>query len=158
VSMTSDDIPLLLEQFRSSRRALLERLDRIPPEDRLHAPSPGAWSAREILILVAAWLDEANDRIPRLMAGAPEVEHDRDAFDAAALARTEEWSYEQALGAFRRAADRYDMMIAESSADELASEPPVMRWIECVARTLMEEHAADLDRMIAHSGSRPAGP
>jgi hypothetical protein len=147
--MTRDDVQLLLEQFRSSRREFVGRLDRIAPHGRPAATLPGAWSAREIVVCVAAWLDEANDRIPRLIAGAPEVEYDRDAFKDAALVRAEGWSYEQALGNFRRAADRFDMMIAESNADELASEPPVMRWIEFVAGTLMEKHAAELDRLSA---------
>jgi hypothetical protein len=147
--MTRDDVQLLLERFRSSRRAFVGRLDRIAPQSRPGAEWPEAWSAREIVVSVAVWLDVANDRIPRLMAGAPEVEYDRGAFKEAALARAEGWSYEQVLGAFRRAADRFDMMIAESNADELASEPPVMRWIECVAGTLMEQHAAELDRLSA---------
>lgn len=146
--MTHDEVQLLLEQFRSSRRAFVGRLDRIAPRARLVAV-PGAWSAREIVISAGAWLDEANDRIPRLLAGAPEVTYDRDAFYEAALTRAEGWSYEQAIGAFRRAADRYDMMIAESNPDELASEPPLMRWIACMAGPLLEQHTADLDRLIA---------
>ncbi|MGD9892207.1 MAG: DinB family protein [Dehalococcoidia bacterium] len=147
--MTDNDVARLLEQFRASRSAFVGRLDQIPLEDRGHAPAPGTWSAREIVIAVAAWLDEANDRIPRLLAGAPEVEYNRAAFNEAALDRAGEWSYEQARGALRRAADRYDMMIAESTAAEIAAEPPVMRWIACLAETLMEQHAAALDQLIA---------
>ncbi len=141
-----DDVHTLLERFRANRRDLTARLDQIAPERRTSAPSPDAHSAHTIVVLIAAWLDEANDRIPRLMAGAPETEYDRTAFETAALARAESWTYDQAYGAFRRAADRFDVMIAESSALELASEPPVICWLTFVAGDLIERHIGDLDR------------
>jgi hypothetical protein len=152
--MTGDHVSRLLERFRESRRAFQGRLDRIPPEARTRAPAPGEWSARETAIHVAAWLEEANDRIPRLVAGAPEVAYDSDAFNAAAIARAEGWSYEQALAAFRRAADRFEAIVSESSAAELADEPPAMRWIESMAGQVMEEHAGDLERLIALTSDR----
>lgn len=152
--MTGDDVSLLLERFRESRRAFRERLDRIPPDAHTRAAAPGEWSARELVIHVAAWLDEANDRIPRLMAGAPDMTFHSDAFNAAAIERAAGWSYEQALGAFRRAADRFEVIIAESNPEELAGEPSVMRWIESMASELMDEHAGDLERLIALSAGR----
>lgn len=145
--MTGDDVALLLDEFRENRRSFQQRLDRIAPECRSLPPASNAWSARDLVIHVAAWLEEANDRIPRLMAGAPEVDYDSDAFNAAAVARAEGWTHEQAVGAFRRGADRFEMIIAESNPAELAEEPSVMRWIESMARELMDEHARDLDQL-----------
>jgi hypothetical protein len=158
VTTAPDDVPALLERFRANRREFTARLDRIAPERRTSAPSPDAHNAHAIVVLVAAWLDEAIDRIPRLMAGAPETEYDRTAFETAALSRAEPWTYDQANGAFRRAADRFDVMIAESSAAELTSEPPVICWLTFVAGDLIERHIGDLDRPLGtdtpHSSDR----
>ncbi len=156
MTIAPDDVPTLLERFRANRRDLTARLDQIAPERRTSAPSPNAHSAHATVVLVAAWLDEANDRIPRLMAGAPETEYDRTAFETAALARAESWTYDQAYGAFRRAADRFDVMIAESSAAELASEPPVICWLVFVAGDLTEQHTGDLDRVLATDTPHPS--
>jgi hypothetical protein len=132
----------------SSRRACAAS-----PSRPRHLCRPGKRGARDLLARVAAWLNEANDRIPRLLAGAPSVTYDRGAFDAEAAAHAAGWTPEQIFGAFRRAADRYDAIIAESSAEELADSDVVMRWLRTVADTLMNDHFDDLDRLA--SGRSP---
>ena len=145
--MTPSDVPALLDEFRASRREFLARLRSIPPERRDVPPAPGAWSARDLVAHAAAWLEEADDRIPRLLAGAPSVSYDRDAFNAAAIARAAGWTCEQALTLFRRAADRFEAIVSDSDAEELADIEDVMAWLRNVAHTLMNEHFDQLDRL-----------
>jgi hypothetical protein len=103
-------------------------------------------------------LDEANDRIPRLLAGAPSVGYDVDAFNAAAVERAAGWTPQQAFGAFRRAADRYEAIVGESDPADLAENDDVMRWLRSVATTLIDEHFDEIERIASRleaGGSRP---
>jgi len=152
--MTSNEVPSLLQAFRDNR-AEFQRLV-TAASTRTATASTGAWGVREIVIHMAAWLDEATDRIPRIMAGAPSVGYAIDDFNAEALAHAQHWNLDQALGAFRRAADRFDVMIAESVAEELADEPDVRRWLATLAGTSMNDHFADLARL-GSSHSRGIG-
>ena len=147
--MTADDIGHLLEQFRISRREFTRRLMETPAALRGQPPEPGAWSTRDLLAHVAAWIDEANDRIPRLIAGASSTGYDVDAFNAAAVARAANWSWEQALGAFRRAADRFEAIIAETEPDDILASEDALEWLRSIASVVMTEHLGVIDRLVA---------
>lgn len=145
--MSDTDVTAYLEEFRASRRELMRRLAAIPVEQRDVPPDAGAWSARDLLAHIAAWIDEANDRIPRLMAGASSNEYDVDAYNAAAVARAAAWTPDQALGAFRRAADRFEAIVAESDPAELLDSDDVMLWLRSIAGAVINEHFGDFDRL-----------
>jgi len=147
-AMTTDDVGHLLDQFRVSRREFTRRLMEVPAALRGQPPELGAWSARDLLVHVAAWIDEANDRIPRLLAGAPSVGYDVDAFNAAAVARAAGWSWEQALGGFRRAADRFEAIVAESDPVDILASGDAMDWLRSIASAVMNEHFGDIDRIL----------
>ena len=145
--MSSRQVTHLLDAFRAGRREFTRRYAAIRPEHRMTATAPDAWSARDLIAHAAAWIGEANDRIPRLLAGAPSVEYDVDAFNAAAVARAAAWTPDQALAAFRRAADRFEAIVAETDAAEIADSEDAMAWLESIALRVMDEHFADLDRL-----------
>ncbi len=145
--MTDSEVTNLLEQFRASRHELMRRLSAVPVELRAMPPAPGSWSACDLLTHIAAWIDEANDRIPRLMAGATSTPYAVDAFNAAAVARAVEWTPDQTLGAFRRAADRFETIVAETDPADLLDSDDVMLWLRSIAGTVMNEHFADFDRL-----------
>jgi hypothetical protein len=135
--MAQHPVNALLETFRTGRRDFQQRLLLLPPDRRPSPPDPDDWSARDLFALGAAWLDEANDRIPRLLAGAPPVSYDVDAFNRAAVARAQGWSADQALGAFRRAADRFEAIVESSDPDDIAEVPAVIAWLTAMTAAVM---------------------
>lgn len=145
-----DDIAALLDEYRAARRAFQTAAQSVPHQVRL-VPLDGGRSARDIVALVAAWLEEANDRIPRLLAGAPRVTYDVDAVNAAAVARASGWTYEQTLGAFRRTSDHFETIVAETDAADLLGSDDAMCWLRHAARALMTEHLGDLTPSAAGS-------
>ncbi|MGH2588123.1 MAG: DinB family protein [Dehalococcoidia bacterium] len=147
--IAADQVTRLVEAFRASRREFQRRLDRIPFERWMLTPSGGGWCTRDLVAHVAAWLDEANDRIPRLMLGVSGVQYDVDAFNAVSVERAGDWSPQQTLGAFRRAADRYETIVGESDPDDLVDSEDVLAWLRSMAGVLMNEHLGDLDRLAA---------
>ena len=137
----------LLAEFRANRQEFQRRLLSLPFERFAMPPGPGVWSAHDLVAAIAAWLDEANDRIPRLLAGAPAMTYDVHAFNAAAVARAQDWTPEQTLGAFRRAADRFEAIVADTDPGEIAESPEAVAWLTAMARTAMCDHFADIDRL-----------
>jgi hypothetical protein len=144
--MHETEVAILLDEFRRARREFIKRACTVPTERWLTA-LPGAWSTRDVVVHAAAWIDEANDGIPRLMAGAPPRDYDVDAFNAQAIARAAEWTPEQALGAFRRAADRFEAIVGESDASDIADCDDAMQWLRSIARTALSEHFDELSRL-----------
>ena len=149
----------LLDEFRAARRALELHLRALSPEQwqtPLAGGSgrlvPGAWTAREVVIHIAAWLAEAGERIPALCAGSPPRDYDVDSFNAAAIGAAEGWSPAQALGAYKRAADRFEVLAADLTDDILDEEPDVRAWLESAARVMITQHLEDL----ASLRSRPS--
>lgn len=57
------------------------------------------------------------------------------------------WTYSHTLDVFSREADRLDVIIDQSSADELADAPDAMEWLTSIAIDLFGDHADDLDRL-----------
>jgi hypothetical protein len=151
--MSEAEVGPLLDEFRANRREFVRRLLPLPPDAR-GEPLTGGWSARDLIAHIAAWLEEANDRIPRLMAGAPPRTYDVDAFNAAAIARARDWTAEQALAAFRRATDRFEAIVGESDAADIADSEDALGWLRHAARTLMNEHFADIDALIEAARAR----
>ena len=141
----------LLTEFRAARRAFESRLRGLSPEQMTAPHAPGEWSPREVVVHIAAWLGEAGERIPAVMAGAPSKDYDVDAFNAAAIRAAVGWSPEQVLGAYKRAADRFEAIAAELSDDDLHEEPDVRAWLESAARVMITEHLAALGAAV---GSR----
>jgi hypothetical protein len=141
------EVGRLLAQFRETRREFERRLRDISFERQTRVPPGEAWSVRDLTAHAAAWLAEANDRIPRLLAGAPSVRYDVDDFNAAAVARASTWTAEQAYGAFRREADRFDVIVGESDPVDIVECYDAMAWLCGVAGSLMNERFADLDRL-----------
>jgi len=141
------DVPALLDEFRAARRGLQRRYTLVPSERRTVPPAPGQWSARDILAHIAAWIEEANDRIPRLLAGAPSLAYDLDAFNAAAVARAAEWTGDQTLAAFRRAADRFEAIVGGTDAADIVDAEEALAWLRATAHDLMHEHFAELERL-----------
>ncbi len=146
----------LLAEFRDARRRF-EALMRGVDEQRMTAPlAPGGWSAREVVIHIAAWLAEGCERVPALMAGAPSRDYDPDAFNAAALKAAAGLSPAGALGAYKRAADRFETIAADLRDDDLDEEPDVRAWLENAARVLITEHLEELSTLTLTPGPFPA--
>lgn len=149
--VSTDEVGQRLAEFRANRREFVRRLLPIPPERRTVPPAPGEWSAREYIAHAAAWIERGNDRIPRLMAGAPsEAPIDQDAFNAAAVERAQDWTAEQALAALNRAADRYEAIVGESDPVDLADSEDVMGWLKNLPNHFAN-HYEDIDRLVACS-------
>ena len=153
VGVSETEVGQLLEEFRANRREFVRRLLPLSPEARTE-PLTGGWSARDVIAHIAAWLDEANDRVPRLMAGAPSRTYDVDAFNAVAVERAADWTAEQTLGAFRRAADRFEAIIGESDAADIADSEDALAWPRSIARSLLTEHFADIDALVQAAQAR----
>lgn len=136
------EVIALLDQFRAGRREFTRRLFAIPSEERVVSPAPGRWSARDFVAAIAAWLEEANDRVPRLLAGAPRRDYDVDRFNADAVARAAEWTPEMALAAFRRAADRFEAIIGETDAADIVESEDALAWLRGAVRMLMAQRFA----------------
>ena len=147
MSEAEAEVGQLLAEFRANRREFVRRLLPLPPDARTE-PLTGGWSARNLIAHIAAWLDEANDRVPRLMAGAPSRTYDVNAFNAAAVERASGWTAEQALGAFRRVADRFEAIIGESDAADIADSEDALAWLRSIAHTLLSEHFADIEALV----------
>lgn len=144
--MSAEEVGRRLEEFRANRHEFVRRLLPIPPERRTVPTAPGEWSAREYIAHATAWVERGNDRIPRLMAGAPpEAPIDQDAFNARAVVRVGEWTAEQALAALNRAADRYEAIVGESDPEDLADSEDVMGWLRNLP-THFAGHYVDLER------------
>ena len=155
--MQTTDVQTLLAEFRAARRELESRLRGLDT-NRMTAPlTPGGWGTREVVIHIAAWLNEAAERSPALLAGSPPRTYDPDAFNAAALRAVAAWSPVQALGAFKRAADRFETIAAELTDETLNEEPDVRAWLESAARVLITEHLDDFrhaaENEINHRGT-----
>lgn len=147
------EVSALLDQFRVNRREFVRRLLPIPPERRLIAPRPGQWNARDLVAHLAAWIEEANDRVPRLLAGAPSQTYDLEAFNAAAAARAQAWTPEMALAALRRAGDRFEAIISETDAADIADCEDAMDWLRGPAGAHIVAHFADIDQLVALGGA-----
>ncbi len=143
--MQATDRQQLLTEFGAVRREFEARLRALAPDRLALPPRAGEWGPREIVVHVAAWLFEAGERIPAIMAGSAPKRYDVDAFNAAAIRAAAGWSVEQALGAYMRAADRFAAIAADLSDDDLDEEPDVRAWLEPAARRLISEHLRDLE-------------
>lgn len=139
----------LLATFRRSRRDLLDMVRSFDDAQKTAPEPPGGWPARNALILIAAWLHEASERIPALMAGAPARAYEIDAFNAAALTAAADWTPEQATGAFKRAADRFEALASELTDDILDEEPDVRAWLESAARVMICSRIDELRKAAA---------
>ena len=152
----STGVAELRAEFRSVRRTFEAALRRLgadgmttPIGARDGGPVAGAWVPREVVIHIAAWLREAGERIPALMAGVPSREYDADAFNTAAVAAARDWSPALALAAYTRAADRFEAIAADLTDDDLDEEPDVRAWLESAARVLITEHLHEVGRRAA---------
>src|SRR5262245_57218149 len=96
--------PYQLAVFRTEKRRLLELWKE---------GAYGGDAIRDAFAVLAAWLAEANDCIPRLLAGAPPVENDTGAFAVRAMEEARSRDPVEVAGRFRRSADRYETMLAE---------------------------------------------
>ncbi len=104
----------------------------------------GSWGVREVLWHVGAWIDEAARRIPLLLAGAPALDYDDDAFNAEAIASLRD----RGPGEVRDALDRSQARLVTllDTLDEAALAPGCAAhgWVTAqTAHTL--QHARDLD-------------
>jgi hypothetical protein len=147
--MTGENVTALVQDFSVRRRTFEQSLAALPDQAWHGDRDPDAWSALDLVAHVAAWLDEANDRLPRALIGGPAARYDVDAFNAGAVerARAAGWTRARALGAFRRAADRFETIIADLDPAEVADSDQAMRWLHAT-RDHFAEHAADLDRLV----------
>ena len=138
-----------LAEFRAQRREFEARL-RALDERRWTAPlEPGGWSAREVVIHIAAWLAEACERIPALLAGAAPRDYDVDSFNATAVRAAEGRTAAQVLGAYKRAADRFETIAADLRDGTLDEEPDARAWLHSAARAMIREHIPDIDRAMS---------
>lgn len=103
----------------------------------------GSWGVREVLGHVGAWMDEAARRIPLLLAGAPSLDYDADAFNAEAITSLGD----RGLGEVRDELDRSQARLVTllDTLDESAFAPgsAAHEWV--TAQTAhMQHHAHEL--------------
>jgi len=104
----------------------------------------GSWGVRDVLGHVAAWTDEASRRIPLLLAGAPSLDYDADAFNEAAVKSLGG----RGLGEVRDGLDRSQARLVTllDTLDEAAFAPGGAAYEWTTAQTAhMLQHARDLD-------------
>jgi len=136
----------LMTEFRATRRRFEALVRSLDEEAMATSLAPGQWRPRDVVVQIAAWLAEAGERIPALQAGAPCREYNVEAFNAYAVAIAADWTPEQALGAYQRAADRFETLAAELDDHALDQEPGVRAWLEAAARVLIAGRLATFEQ------------
>ena len=139
------DVQSLVQTFLHQRSVALASTRALLAEADTAAPTK-ATAAAEALTVAAAWLREASERIPALMAGAPARTYDCPGFTAAAIAADSGRPLDQALGGFLRAADRFAAIAADLKDEALEEEPDVHAWLVAIVDTLIPRCLAQLEQ------------
>jgi len=105
------------------------------------------WGPREILAHIAAWEAEALHRIPLLEAGASSKTYDADAFNAEAVSRLGNQSFEQVLESFHQTHHRLLNYLASLDDTAFASDGAAYEWVTALIRHSLE-HVQELDSVV----------
>lgn len=105
------------------------------------------WGPREVLAHIVGWSTEATERIPRIIAGAPPLKYDDEAFNVAIITVLGEQPFDVVLEMFRRSHQRYMQMLQAQDAAVFVPGHPVYQRIQAVIEH-HDEHARGLDALI----------
>lgn len=103
----------LLKRMNASYERVETALDALTPEQWVAPRELGAWSARDVVAHLTAWLEKLSDELDAVMAGKPPQvsivnlsDADVDAMNAQSTASRGDDTPQQTHGAFRRAFGR----------------------------------------------------
>lgn len=118
--------------------------DQLAPAVRMRVGACGSWTAKDVVVHLAAWDREATRRFAQLQAGsATDVSYDVDAFNAAAIAAQEHLSWEQAWAELHAAHAAFQQAIVHVSAPQARDDPRFAEWVSSRGFDY-REHAAQL--------------
>jgi len=102
------------------------------------------WGPREVLAHIVGWSAEATERLPRIIAGAPPLTYDDEAFNTAILTVLGDQPFEAVLAMFRQTYQRYVQMLSAQDSAVFVPGHPVYQRIQAVIEH-HDEHAQGLE-------------
>lgn len=105
------------------------------------------WGPREILAHIVGWSAEATERLPRIIAGAPPLTYDDEAFNTAVLTVLGDQPFEAVITLFRQTHRRYVQMLSAQDGAVFVPDHPVYRRIQAVIEH-HDAHAQGLEALV----------
>lgn len=148
------DRTAVLRELEESHEQLMRRISRIDAAHGEWAGAVGDWSVVNVLQHMTGWLDEMSDGIDRMSRGlrpTPEGADydDADLWNANAVERAGEQSWDAARAAFDAAYARFHGAVAGFDAGRFGEGKTVNRMIEGAATGHFKEHVEDLDAYLS---------
>ncbi len=142
----------LLENMRVERMRLMEAIGEVRVELADMPCSPGDWSMKDLIAHMAAWEEEALQRLLLIKDGrGREIRYiqdeELDRWNAQAVAVRQSLSWEQVLIEFSAVRERLLETIEDISEEQLADEVgevPVAHWLANSTYSHDEEHLPDI--------------
>ncbi len=106
----------------------------------------GEWGPREVLAHIAGWGVEATERLPRIIAGAPVLVYDDDAFNAAIITLSGDQSYIQVRNTLQQTHQRFVQMLRAQDDSVFVPGNPVYERVKAVIQHHLQ-HAEELDKL-----------
>lgn len=148
------DRTAVLQELEQSHEQLMHRIGRIDAAHGEWAGAVGDWSVVNVLQHMTGWLDEMSDGIERMSQGlrpTPEGADydDADLWNANAVERAGEQSWDEARAAFDAAYERFHGAVAGFDAGRFGEGKTVNRMIDGAATGHFKEHVEDLDAYLS---------
>jgi hypothetical protein len=106
----------------------------------------GSWGPREILAHIAGWAVEATERLPKIIAGAPALVYDDDAFNAAIITILGDQSYTQVQNIGEWTHQHFVQMLRVQDDSVFVPGNPVYERVKAVIQHHLQ-HAGELDKL-----------
>ena len=148
------DRTAVLRELEESHAELMHRIDRIDAAHGEWAGAVGDWSVVNVLQHMTGWLHEMSDGIDRMSRGlrpTPEGANydDADLWNAGAVERAGEQSWDEARSAFDAAYERFHGTVAGFDENRFGEGKTVNRMIDGAATSHFKEHVEDLDAYLS---------
>ena len=148
------DRTAVLRELEESHEQLMRRIGRIDAAHGEWAGAVGDWSVVNVLQHMTGWLHEMSDGIDRMSRGlrpTPEGANydDADLWNADAVERAGEQSWDEAQAAFNAAYERFHRTVADFDEDRFGEGKTVNRMIDGAATGHFKEHVEDLDAYLS---------
>ena len=148
------DRTAVLRELEESHEQLMRRIGRIDAAHGEWAGAVGDWSVVNVLQHMTGWLHEMSDGIDRMSQGlrpTPEGANydDADLWNAGAVERAGEQSWDEARSAFDAAYERFHRTVADFDEARFGEGKTVNRMIDGAATGHFKEHVEDLDAYLS---------
>ncbi|HYU76121.1 MAG TPA: DinB family protein [Ktedonobacteraceae bacterium] len=104
----------------------------------------GEWGPREVLAHIAGWGVEATERLPRVLAGAPALVYDDNAFNAAIITMLGDQSYVQVRNLLQQTHQHFVHMLHAQDESVFTPGNPVYERVKAVIQHHLQ-HVEELD-------------